>query len=173
MMYGIGKKNPKKYDGGSDYDATLEGGIANGITGKNNDGSGIAWSDDGVTSVGFDALKESWQVWRWDEQWLPHSTWYLMALATRYDENPVTVYNPNAVMPKAIASAKFTVQTQGRTLTVNARGTANVRVLSLNGAEIATAKLTAGHATLSLDNAQSGIYMVKVDGLGVKKIAIK
>ena len=173
MMYGIGKKNPKKYDGGSDYDATLEGGIANGITGKNNDGSGIAWSDDGVTSVGFDALKESWQVWRWDEQWLPHSTWYLMALATRYDGNPVTVYHPNAVMPKAIASAKFTVQTQGRTLTVNARGTANVRVLSLNGAEIATAKLTAGHATLSLDNAQSGIYMVKVDGLGVKKIAIK
>ena len=35
MMYGIGKKNPAKYDGTSDYDATLEGGIANGITGKN------------------------------------------------------------------------------------------------------------------------------------------
>jgi hypothetical protein len=33
--------------------------------------------------------------------------------------------------------------------------------------------LTAGKATLSLDNMQSGIYMVKVAGFGVKKIAIK
>ena len=65
------------------------------------------------------------------------------------------------------------MQTQGRTLTVNARGSAKVHVLGINGAEIATAKLNAGHATLNLNNAQSGIYMVKVDGLGVKKIAIK
>ena len=172
MMYGIGKKNPAKYDGTSDYDATLKGGIANGITGKSTDGSGIAWDDDGVAYVGFNP-EEPWNNWRWVEQWLPHTTWYLNALVARYDENPITVYNPDAIKPKAVASAKFSVQTQGRTLTVNARGTAKVRVLSLNGAEIATAKLTAGHATLNLDNAQSGIYMVKVDGFGAKKIAIK
>ena len=172
MMYGIGKKNPAKYDGTSDYDATLKGGIANGITGKSTDGSGIAWDDDGVAYVGFNP-EEPWNNWRWVEQWLPHTTWYLNALVARYDENPIKVYNPDAIKPKAIASAKFSVQTQGRTLTVNARGTAKVRVLSLNGAEIATAKLTAGHATLNLDNAQSGIYMVKVDGFGAKKIAIK
>jgi hypothetical protein len=41
--------------------------------------------------VGFDALKEAWQVWRWDEQWLPHSTWYLMAVAVRYDEVKVKI----------------------------------------------------------------------------------
>ena len=35
MMYGFGKKVPQKYNGQSDYDATLKGGIANGITGKN------------------------------------------------------------------------------------------------------------------------------------------
>ncbi len=172
MMYGIGKKNPAKYDGTSDYDATLKGGIANGITGKSTDGSGIAWDDDGVAYVGFNP-EEPWNNWRWVEQWLPHTTWYLNALVARYDENPIKVYNPDAIKPKAIASAKFSVQTQGRTLTVNARGTAKVRVLSLNGAEIATAKLTAGKATLNLDNAQSGIYMVKVDGFGAKKIAIK
>ena len=74
---------------------------------------------------------------------------------------------------KAIASAKFSVQTQGRTLTVNARGTAKVHILGINGAEIATAQLNAGHVTLNLDNMQSGIYMVKVDGFGVKKISIK
>ena len=172
MMYGIGKKNPAKYDGTSDYDATLKGGIANGITGKSTDGSGIAWDDDGVAYVGFDP-KEPWNNWRWVEQWLPHSTWYLMALATRYDENPIKLYNPDAIKPKTIASAKFSVLTQGRTLTINARGTAKVHVLGINGAEIATAKLTAGHATLNLDNVQSGIYMVKVDGFGAKKIVIK
>ena len=172
MMYGIGKKNPAKYDGTSDYDATLKGGIANGITGKSTDGSGIAWDDDGVAYVGFNP-EEPWNNWRWVEQWLPHTTWYLNALVARYDENPIKVYNPDVIKPKAIASAKFSVQTQGRMLTVNARGTAKVQVLSLNGAEIATAKLTAGKATLKLDNVQSGIYMVKVDGFGAKKIAIK
>ena len=172
MMYGIGKKNPAKYDGTSDYDATLKGGIANGITGKSTDGSGIAWDDDGVEYVGF-PYDEPWHNWRWVEQWLPHTTWFLNALVARYDENPIKVYNPDAIKPKAIASAKFSVQTQGRMLTVNARGTAKVQVLSLNGAEIATAKLTAGKATLKLDNVQSGIYMVKVDGFGAKKIAIK
>ena len=172
MMYGIGKKNPAKYDGTSDYDATLKGGIANGITGKSTDGSGIAWDDDGVAYVGFNP-EEPWHNWRWVEQWLPHTTWFLNALVARYDENPIKVYNPDAIKPKAIASAKFSVQTQGRMLTVNARGTAKVQVLSLNGAEIATAKLTAGKATLKLDNVQSGIYMVKVDGFGAKKIAIK
>jgi len=96
-----------------------------------------------------------------------------MALATRYDENPIKLYNPDAIKPKTIASAKFSVLTQGRTLTVNARGTAKVHVLGINGAEIATAMLTAGHATLNLDNVQSGIYMVKVDGFGAKKIVIK
>jgi hypothetical protein len=172
MMYGIGKKNPAKYDGTSDYDATLKGGIANGITGKSTDGSGIAWDDDGVAYVGFSS-EEPWNNWRWVEQWLPHSTWYLMALATRYDENPIKLYNPDAIKSKAIASAKFSVQTQGRTLTVNARGTAKVHVLGINGAEVATAQLNAGHATLNLDNMQSGIYMVKVDGFGTKKISIK
>ena len=172
MMYGIGKKNPERYTGQSPYPSTLKGGIANGITGKNTDGSGIAWDDDGVAYVGFDP-EEPWNNWRWIEQWIPHSTWYLNALVARYDENPIKIFNPDGIKSKAIASAKFSVQTQGRTLTVNARGSAKVHVLGINGAEIATAKLNAGHATLNLNNAQSGIYMVKVDGLGVKKIAIK
>ena len=56
---------------------------------------------------------------------------------------------------------------------MNARGTAKVHVLGINGTEVATAQLNAGHATLNLDNMQSGIYMVKVDGFGTKKISIK
>jgi hypothetical protein len=88
MMKGIGTKNPPVYQTYSS--TTLKGGIANGITGKNMDGSGIAWDD--VSAIRSDLMTlgqdvADWQTWRWEEQWLPHATWYLMALATRYDES--------------------------------------------------------------------------------------
>ena len=173
MMFGIGKKNPAKYSGSSVHATTIEGGIANGITGKNEDGSGIAWSDDGVTSVGFNPEKESWQVWRWDEQWLPHTTWFMMALATRYDEKPVGVVAPATIQPKAIASTKFSAEMHGKTLTVNGNRNAKVQVLGLDGTVIVSGKLNAGRATFDLSGVKSAIYMVKVEGLGAKKIIVK
>ena len=176
MMYGFGKKVPKKYDGQSDYDATLKGGIANGITGKNKDGSGIAWTDDGVGAVGFDAEKESWQVWRWDEQWIPHTTWFLMALATRYDEKPESIEPPAAIPGKAaVASRAMDVRLQGRVLTVNAAGTraANVTVLGLDGRRVAASALNGGRAVLDLNKLESGIYLVNVEGFGAKKVVLR
>jgi len=50
------------------------GGIVNGITGKADDGRGIAW-DPGAAFTGPNT------DWRWLEQWLPHSTWFLYAAA--------------------------------------------------------------------------------------------
>jgi hypothetical protein len=50
------------------------GGIVNGITGKSDDGRGIAW-DPGEAFTGPNT------DWRWLEQWLPHSTWFLYAAA--------------------------------------------------------------------------------------------
>ena len=173
MMYGIGKKNPAVYDGQSNYDATLKGGIANGITGKNEDGSGIAWTDDGVAAVGFDSMKESWQVWRWDEQWLPHTTWFMNALVARYDEKPVNVV-PASVQPAKVTAGKnFSAEMYGRTLMVNASGNAKVRILQLDGKEIASGFLNAGRASFDLSAAKSAVYMVKVEGQGVKKIVIR
>ena len=176
MMYGFGKKVPAKYDGQSEYDATLKGGIANGITGKNKDGSGIAWDDDGVGAVGFDPQKESWNNWRWIEQWLPHTTWFLMALATRYDEKPETIEVPVSIPGKAaVASRAMDVRLQGRVLTVNAVGThaADVTVLGLDGAKVASGTLNAGRATLSLESVKSGAYLVKVEGFGAKKVLVR
>lgn len=90
MMKGVGTKNPPVYQ---DYgSSTYAGGIANGITGSNMDGSGIAWDNVSAISSDLRSLGQStmdWQTWRFEEQWIPHATWYLMALATRYDENPV------------------------------------------------------------------------------------
>ena len=198
MMYGKGLKNPDKYDGQSKYDATLEGGIANGISGKNQDGSGIAWVDDGVAAVGFDAEKEAWQVWRWTEQWLPHSTWFLMALATRYDEKPVSMQaqlppvdttrdtsvndssktkpGDDAIPAVGFIAPQLKIAQYGHTLNVAVTGRFDgmmVRVFDLNGRPI-VAKELSGHETLvQLPASLHGVYLVKVGKFGIRKIVIK
>lgn len=174
MMYGKGLKNPKIYDGQSSYDATLAGGIANGITGKNTDGSGIAWDSDGVASVGFDSYTESWQNWRWIEQWIPHTTWYLMALAARYDE--VTPSMNFSALPKAKLAPTFSIQQQGRQLTVSLQSNQTGKVLTianLNGQKLYSETLRSTQTTLNLESLQNGIYLVQVNGLGSHKIFVK
>lgn len=173
MMEGKGLKNPSVYNGQSSYDATLDGGIANGITGKNTDGSGIAWDSDGVGSVGFD-LSESWQNWRWIEQWLPHTTWYLMALATRYDE--VSSDLIHTALPKTKSAPTFSVQQQGRLLTVSLQSNPTGKVLTianLNGQKLYRETLRSTQTTVNLDNLQDGVYFVQVNGLGSHRILLK
>lgn len=175
MMYGKGLKNPKKYDGQSEYDATLEGGIANGITGKNQDGSGIAWTDDGVGAVGFDSEKESWQVWRWDEQWLPHSTWYLMALVERYDEvtKPVEF---SVGLPKSVAAATFGISLVGKTLSLDLPKSAvgrSVKILDVQG-KVQMQKIAQSKTeTMDVNALKSGLYLVQIQGFSAKKFVVK
>lgn len=179
MMYKKGLKNPAVYDGTSNYDATLEGGIANGITGKNTDGSGIAWDDDGVAYVGFSEL-EPWNNWRWVEQWLPHSTWYLMALVARYDEKPVVL----KAMPVAEAIrgvravvAGFDASVMGRhlnvSLPVGVNGLRTVRVLDLSGAQVMSVPVAGQSVNVQLPQGMNGVYLVQVPGLGAKKVMVR
>ncbi|TDO95708.1 glycoside hydrolase family 9 protein [Flavobacterium sp. 245] len=71
FLYQFGEKNVpymhSNYGHGSE-----KGGISNGITGKegNPDGSGIDFKMD------VDGNDE----WRWTEQWIPHSAWFLQAI---------------------------------------------------------------------------------------------
>ncbi len=80
MMEGPGRENPlylEYFDTsqpGSWRWLRSAGGIVNGITGRAVDGSGILW-DPGLAETGPNT------DWRWLEQWLPHSTWYLYAAA--------------------------------------------------------------------------------------------
>jgi len=74
MLDGSGRDNPQYSWLGSWQFLPTAGGIVNGITGLNENGSGIAW-DRGYVVTGKD------DDWRWMEQWLPHSTWYLYAVA--------------------------------------------------------------------------------------------
>ena len=175
MMYGKGIKNPKKYDGQSDYDATLEGGIANGITGKNQDGSGIAWDDDGVAAVGFDPLEEGWNNWRWIEQWLPHSTWYMMALVARYDEvtKPVEF---SVGLSKSTVAAKARVSLVGKTLSLNVPRSVvgkSVKILDVRGNVQMQKTVQSMNETMDVGTLNRGLYIVQVESLSANKFIVK
>jgi type 1 glutamine amidotransferase len=70
MIYGYGQVNvpymASMYGHGSGI-----GGISNGITGgkENSDGSGIDFR-----------YEDNGNEWRWSEQWIPHTAWFLQAL---------------------------------------------------------------------------------------------
>ncbi|PWG78326.1 glycoside hydrolase family 9 protein [Pararcticibacter amylolyticus] len=70
MMYGYGRNNvpymKSMYGHGSG-----KGGISNGITGKDGmpDGSGIDFK-----------VEDNGNEWRWSEQWIPHTAWFLQAV---------------------------------------------------------------------------------------------
>lgn len=76
FLKGAGTVNPEPYAAMPNHKnhGDVDGGIANGITGSNASGEGIEfWGASGM-GVRYD------HRWRWLEQWLPHSTWYLVAI---------------------------------------------------------------------------------------------
>ncbi len=76
FMYQFGEKNVpymhSNYGHGSE-----KGGISNGITGKdsNADGSGIDFK-----------MEDNGNEWRWTEQWIPHSAWFLQAITAMVEK---------------------------------------------------------------------------------------
>ncbi|MFZ4843066.1 glycoside hydrolase family 9 protein [Mycetocola saprophilus] len=69
MLQGRGRNNAEYTP---DF-PNLPGGIVNGITSGLDDENGIDFRTG--TAAGHDS-------WRWTEQWIPHSAWYLLALST-------------------------------------------------------------------------------------------
>lgn len=79
MLNGFGVNNPVPYDGLS----MVYGGISNGITAartaEQNEDTNVS-SEARIQGRGIEFGPEpDWQNWRWVEQWLPHSTWFLLA----------------------------------------------------------------------------------------------
>jgi len=81
MLDGSGHGNPQYIWLGSWQFLPYGGGIVNGITGQNDDGSGILWNH-GYATTGKD------DDWRWLEQWLPHASWYMYAVSIGADDAP-------------------------------------------------------------------------------------
>jgi len=75
MLNGVGRNNPPYMYFDSWEFTNAPGGISNGITSGFKDESGIDYLIPyRVTGADND--------WRWGEQWLPHASWYLLAVAS-------------------------------------------------------------------------------------------
>lgn len=87
MITGFGTKTYPPYNG----KINLNGGICNGIAAGGTDETEIAWMPYDNSNANGDA----WQNWRWVEQWLPHDSWYLLAVSAISDNvnNPYTDCN--------------------------------------------------------------------------------
>jgi len=70
MMYGYGQNNVPHMDAMYGH-GTGKGGISNGITGKDGKGDG--------TGIDF-KMSDNGNEWRWTEQWIPHTGWFLQAV---------------------------------------------------------------------------------------------
>ncbi len=79
MMQGKGRNNPAGYEGGA---PSPPGGICNGIT------SGVEDEHDIAFLPAPYAQRGDWS-WRWNEQWIPHAAWMILALAAESADDPV------------------------------------------------------------------------------------
>ena len=80
MMYGVGRNNPEYMFFDSWEFTNAPGGISNGITSGFKDEADIdydlRWKQTGADND-----------WRWQEQWLPHAAWYVLAVAAPEEAN--------------------------------------------------------------------------------------
>lgn len=70
MIYGLGRNNAEY----PDYLPNIPGGICNGVTAGFEDESDIAFAPPAQRD-------DPMQSWRWGEQWICHSAWYVLAIA--------------------------------------------------------------------------------------------
>jgi hypothetical protein len=81
MMAGVGRNNPTYFFFDSWEFTNAPGGISNGITSGFHDEEDIdydlKWHETGADND-----------WRWQEQWLPHAAWYLLAASARPGTSP-------------------------------------------------------------------------------------
>lgn len=76
MLHGTGRNNPEYMFFGSYQYTNAPGGICNGVT------SGLYNENDIDFNLLYGETGKDYD-WRWGEQWLPHASWYLMAVSAR------------------------------------------------------------------------------------------
>lgn len=153
-----------------------EGGIVNGITSCDPlrqgcvAGTGIDYRVPGDFPMNPPAYTIGpWFAWRWTEQWLPHSTWFLTALASRYDE--VRTVQRTATGPRAgFAKARVSLRLQGDFLEItlgepSERGV-GVDVMDLRGRIVARTEVAGGEtmSRLWLPETPRGVLIVRAGG---------
>ena len=90
MVQGKGRNNPGDYEEGM---PNPPGGICNGITSGVEDERDIAFLPAPYGQRG------DWS-WRWSEQWIPHSSWLILALAAECAADPVAAKRQTVLLDK-------------------------------------------------------------------------
>lgn len=158
---GLGEVNSPAYFNAYQKAGQLVGGIANGITGVQTDGTGIQFR------TGTEFYAESWQGWRWEEQWLPHSTWFLMAIATMYDESPIKPVSNQVLPATRVTSPSFHLRKIHSQWSIRfdhvSTKDLNVQILDIQGRKLWSAQLDAGQKEMLLPViATTGLQVVRV-----------
>lgn len=158
---GLGEVNSPAYFNAYQKAGQLVGGIANGITGVQTDGTGIQFRS------GTEFYRETWQGWRWEEQWLPHSTWFLMAIATMYDESPIKPVSNQVLPAKSFASPRFYLRKADSQWSIRLEHVSTkdftVQLLDCRGRLIWTAQMVAGQKEMLMPaTSATGLHLVRV-----------
>ena len=98
-----------------------------------------------------------------------------MALATRYDEKAEPIPPPVSI-PKAKVATTFDMTFTGKTLSLRVPKTVmgrSVKILDVRGNVQIQKTLWNERETVNVGVLRSGVYMVKVDGLGARKIVVR
>jgi hypothetical protein len=150
------------------------GGIVNGITSCDasragcTEGTGVDYRVAGEFPMNAPLYTIGpWLSWRWTEQWLPHSTWFLTALAARYDE-------VKALLPTGVSRgsrgvvARPQVRLEEDALAIEllepSRSALGIDVVDARGRQVARGVLAAGEARVrvALDASVHGVLVVRV-----------
>lgn len=164
FMHGFGKNNPPLISALFGH-GTGKGGIANGVTGRKGAGDGA-----GIDYKSTDGGNE----WRWIEQWIPHSGWFLTAAASMV-QAPVAT----ALAPRAGGVAGASVVRRNGALEVRLARPLDSRsvalLVALDGRVAASWTMDAGRHSLSLPlpSLRAGVYALSVgDAATAIKVAL-
>jgi hypothetical protein len=166
FMQGVGQVFAPGYSGASGKAGHLTGGVVNGITGVSTDGTGLTYKS------GSDFISgNEWESWRWTEQWLPHSTWFLMALATISDESPLLPVGisskPGAIVNRDLDFHAFVAGSSLEVAFALAPTHAvALRLVDLKGQTMVSQTLQAGvsRVVIPLTGAMRGVHILSVEG---------
>jgi len=159
MMYGKGVLNYPDYPG-IDAFPNVPGGICNGITGDTLDTNFPLWKpyDDGNT-----------ENWRWIEQWLPHNSWYVLAVSAQgivdWDKeqgNKVRLARPNKNESKV--KHRITRNSLEITLLQKEQGICTISTLSGKVVLKRNYEKKSKNISIPLNSVSNGLYVLRISG---------
>jgi len=180
FLQGVGRNAAEGYF--TKTNGHFTGGIVNGITSCDasrtgcTEGTGVDYRVAGEFPMNPPAYTTGpWLSWRWTEQWLPHSTWFLTALAARYDEQRLLL--PTGVTRGAgTVAIRPQVRLDGAALSIELpepSGTAlDLEVSDLQGRRVAHGVLASGQTRARLDLGASarGVLFVRAGAVAIRVV---